>query len=125
MLVLFDMKKAALALALACLPHAAGAVEENVIGRWIYAGSVRSTLLSRYIGPEGRTPDGEAMERAGRACGLKAGVDQINKFDATPIGDEPVVFGPFIDRKRVDATLACVRRYVPAAFITQARHVLD
>jgi hypothetical protein len=119
------MKRAALALAVACLPHAAGAVEEDVIGWWIYAGSVRSTLLSRFIGPEGTTPESEAIARAGRGCGLRARVDQLDDFDETPIGDEPVVFGPFLDRKRVDASLACVRRYVPAAFITQPRHPLD
>lgn len=119
------MKKAALTLALVCFPHAAGAVEEDVIGWWIYAGSVRSTLLSRYIGPEATTPESEAIARAGRGCGLKARVDHVDEFDATPIGDEPVVFGPFLERRRVDASLACVRRYVPAAFITQARHAQD
>ena len=119
------MKKTALALALICLPHGAGAVEDDVVGWWIYAGPVRSTLLSRYIGPEGITPESEAIERAGRGCGLKARIDQLDGFDETPVGDEPVVFGPFLDRSRVDASLACIRRYVPAAFITQTRHPPD
>ncbi len=94
-------------------------------GWWIYAGSVRSTLLSRYFGPEGGTPESEAIASAGRRCGPRARINRIDEFDETPIGDEPVVFGPFLDRKRVDASLACVRRYLPAAFITQAHHPLD
>ncbi|MGH1570476.1 hypothetical protein ACRAWG_07095 [Methylobacterium sp. P31] len=119
------MKRSALALALVCFPLAASALEEDVIGWWIYAGSVRSTLLSRFIGPEGSTPESEAIARAGRGCGLKAQVDQIYEFDETPVGDEPVVFGPFLDRRRAESALACVRRYRPGAFITQAHHPLD
>ena len=119
------MKVAALTLVLMCLPHAAGAVEEDVIGWWIYAGSVRSTLLSRYIGLEGATPESDMIDRAGRGCGFKARINRLDEFDETPVGDEPIVFGPFLNRKQVDATLTCVRQYVPAAFITQARHALD
>ncbi|MGH1592318.1 hypothetical protein ACRBEV_32870 (plasmid) [Methylobacterium phyllosphaerae] len=119
------MKWTVFALALVCLPHGASAVEEDSFGWWIYAGSVRSTLLSRYIGPEATTPESEAIARAGRGCGLRARIDRINEFDETPIGDEPVVFGPFLARNRVEASLLCVRGYVPAAFITQARHPLD
>ncbi|MGT2479398.1 hypothetical protein ACU4GR_12140 [Methylobacterium oryzae CBMB20] len=111
----------AVLLALAGLPRAAGAVEEDAIGWWIYAGSVRSTLLSRFIGPEGRTPEQVAIARAGRGCGLTARIDAGDAFEATPPGDAPVVFGPFLSRSAVAASLTCIRRYVPAAFVTQAR----
>jgi hypothetical protein len=96
--------------------RAAAAVEDGTIGWWIHAGSVRSPLLSRFAGPEGVTPDGIAIARAGRACGLAVRVDPPDAFDGTP-----VVFGPFLDRARLAAALACVRRSVPAAFVTQAR----
>ena len=81
------------ALALLCRPQTAGAVEEDTIGWWIYAGSVRSTLVSRYIGPEVATqsvPDAQAE----RTCGLTARIDPLDGFDATPIGAEPVSSGP-------------------------------
>ncbi|MCJ2048658.1 hypothetical protein [Methylobacterium sp. J-070] len=105
-------------------PRAAGAVEEDTVGWWIYAGSVRSTLLSRFIGPEGpngMTPEQVAIARAGRACGLIARVDARDVFAETPPGAAPVVFGPFLSRTQVAASLACIRRAVPSAFVTQAR----
>ncbi|MCJ2069281.1 hypothetical protein MKK75_10795 [Methylobacterium sp. J-030] len=109
-------------LALALLrPHTAEAVEEDTVGWWIYAGSVRSTLLSRYIGPEGPTPADAAIARAGRDCRLTARVDALDTFAATPPGDAPVVFGPFLDRAAVAASLACIRRALPAAIVVQAR----
>lgn len=98
----------------------AGAVEEDTVGWWIYAGSIRSTLLSRFIGPEGSTPAGAAIVQAGRGCGLPARFDAGDAFAAPP-GDAPVVFGPFLSRPALAASLACVRRYVPAAFVAQAR----
>ncbi|MCJ2085252.1 hypothetical protein MKK88_04480 [Methylobacterium sp. E-005] len=102
-------------------PQAAGAVEADRIGWWIYAGSVRSTLLSRYLGPEAPTPADAAVARAGRQCGLTARVDALDTFAATPPGDAPVVFGPFLNRAALAASLACIRRSVPAAIIVQAR----
>lgn len=112
---------ALLTLALLGRPQATGAVEEDTIGWWIYAGSVRSTLLSRYLGPEGSTPAEAAIARAGRACRLMARVDTLDTFTATPPGDAPVVFGPFLNRAAVAASLACIRRSVPAAVVVQAR----
>lgn len=110
-----------LVLALLGRPPAAGAVEEDTIGWWIYAGAVRSTLLSRFIGPEGATPEDAAIARAARACGLTARVDEHDTFPGIPLGASPVVFGPFLDRSAVAASLACIRRSVPAAIIVQAR----
>ena len=49
------------AAALSGLSRPAGAVEEDTVGWWIYAGSIRSTLLTRFIGPEGSTPAGAAI----------------------------------------------------------------
>ncbi|MEL6064852.1 MULTISPECIES: hypothetical protein [unclassified Methylobacterium] len=98
-------------------PRAAGAVEADTIGWWIYAGSVRGPLLSRFIGPEGVTP---AVARASRDCRLTARVDALDTFAETPPGDAPVVFGPFLNRARVAASLACIRRSVPAAIVVQA-----
>jgi hypothetical protein len=109
------------ALALLCRPQTAGAVEEDTIGWWIHAGSVRSTLVSRYIGPEGATPERAAIAQAERTCGLTARIDPLDGFDATPIGAEPVVFGPFLSLSRIAPALACIRRSVPAAFVTPAR----
>ncbi|MBP1184020.1 hypothetical protein [Methylobacterium sp. PvR107] len=102
------------------LPRPAGAVEEDTVGWWIYAGSIRSTLLSRFIGPEESTPSGAAIAQAGRGCGLPARLDAGDAFAAPP-GDAPVVFGPFLSRPALAASLACIRRYVPAAFVVQAR----
>lgn len=110
-----------LALVLLGRPQVAGAVEEDMIGWWIYAGSVRSTLLSRYLGPEDPTPADVAIARAGRRCGLTARVEARDTFAATPPGDAPVVFGPFLDQSAVAASLACIRRSVPAAIVVQAR----
>ncbi|MGU3662641.1 hypothetical protein ACLBX9_00425 [Methylobacterium sp. A49B] len=98
----------------------ARAVEEDTVGWWIYAGAVRSTLLSRYIGPEAATEALAAIARAGRDCGLTARIDARDAFGATPPGAAPVVFGPFLSRARVAASLACIRRYVPSAFVTQS-----
>ena len=81
----------------------------------------RSTLLSRFIGPEDPTPERAAIARAGRDCGLAARVAAGDAFAATPPGDAPVVFGPFLSRPTVAASLACIRRSVPTAFVTQAR----
>lgn len=91
-----------------------------MVGWWIYAGSVRSTLLSRFLGPEGTTPTAAAIARAGRACGLPARVDALDIFAATPPGDAPVVFGPFLSRSTLAMSLACIRRFVPAAMVVQA-----
>ena len=79
----------AVLLALAGLPRAAGAVEEDAIGWWIYAGSVRSTLLSRFIGPEGRTPDALAKKRAwlSEAC-VKYGFRFTTRLHIILWGDE-------------------------------------
>jgi hypothetical protein len=102
------------------LSRAARAVEEDTVGWWIYAGAVRGPLLSRFLGPEAATEAQAAITRAGRDCGLTARIDARDAFAATPPGAAPVVFGPFLSRARVAASLACIRRYVPSAFVTQA-----
>lgn len=111
----------ALALALAWCPSAGWAVDEDTVGWWIYAGSVRGTLVARTLGPEGITPETAAIARAGRGCRLPVRIERLSGFRETPLGDEPVVFGPFLDRGRAAAALACVGRYVPGAVLTQAR----
>ncbi len=108
------------AAALSGLSRPAGAVEEETVGWWIYAGSIRSTLLTRFIGPEDPTPASTAIAQAGRGCGLPARFDAGDAFAAPP-GDAPVVFGPFLSRPALAASLACIRRYVPTAFVAQAR----
>ena len=61
-----------------------------------------------------------AIAQAGRGCGLPARFDAGDAFAAPP-GDAPVVFGPFLSRPALAASLACIRRYVPTAFVAQSR----
>ena len=115
-----SVRRAAALVIVLGLPGAARAVEEDTVGWWIHAGWDRGALLSRLVGPDGMTPERAAIARAGRDCGLRARTGAGATFAATQPGAVPVVFGPFLHRGRVVASLACIRRYVPSAFVTQA-----
>ena len=116
----FRFASTALVLILSGLAQPARAIDADEFGWWIYVGSVRSTLVTRYLGREGVAPELVAATQAARGCGLALLVDRLSTFRETPIGGEPLVFGPWTERQRVATALACVRRYVPAAFVTQA-----